>query len=122
MGRLALFVCRPLPLSDAIAQFYQGRKKRAKPAGLATADTISAMKESHKQSGLHSSRSGVVTSMAVQACTSRAITGGADKTAIVFDLEKQEMLFTLKVRRWRLRIETEEEVEASHQQSQGTGS
>jgi pre-mRNA-processing factor 19 len=75
----------------------QGRKKRAKPDDLATADTISAMTQSHKQSGLHSSRSGVITSMAVQASTSRAITGGADKTAVVFDLEKQEVLYKLKV-------------------------
>eukprot|EP00730_Choanoeca_flexa_P002532 TRINITY_DN11083_c0_g1_i3.p1 TRINITY_DN11083_c0_g1~~TRINITY_DN11083_c0_g1_i3.p1 ORF type:complete len:446 (+),score=73.64 TRINITY_DN11083_c0_g1_i3:39-1376(+) len=78
------------------ATLSKGRKKRAKPADLASPDAISGLASSHKQSGLHSSRSGVITSMAVQASRNLIVTGGSDKTANVFDYEKQEKVHTLK--------------------------
>jgi len=71
------------------------RKKRSKPAELATADQIKQMAQSKSQTGLHGS-SAQITSMSLGNVTNGLLlTGGSDKKAVLFDTDAEKVIATM---------------------------
>lgn len=71
------------------------RKKRSKPAELATQDQIKAMAQSKSQTGLHGS-SAQITSMSLGDLTnSLVLTGGSDKKVVLFDAAAEKVIATM---------------------------
>lgn len=85
-------------LMETATQLTAERKKRGKkvPEGLMPAESISSYKQIGSHPGLHSASIPGILCLDLSADTSRALTGGADKTAVVFEKESEQVVATLK--------------------------
>ncbi|XP_078493142.1 pre-mRNA-processing factor 19-like [Ciona intestinalis] len=86
-------------LQDKASVLTSERKKRGKrmPEDLASADDIRSYRPIASHPGLHSaSVPGILCLDLCSSDTNRVITGGADKTAVVFDKENEQVITTLK--------------------------
>uniref|UniRef100_H2YDK9 Pre-mRNA-processing factor 19 n=1 Tax=Ciona savignyi TaxID=51511 RepID=H2YDK9_CIOSA len=86
-------------LQDKASVLTSERKKRGKrmPEDLASADDIREYKQIASHPGLHSaSVPGILCLDLCASDTYKVVTGGADKTAVVFDKESEQVITTLK--------------------------
>ena len=86
-------------LQDKATELTSVRKKRGKkaPEDLTPGDDIRAFKEIATHPGLHSaSMPGILALDMQDNDTSKAITGGTDKNAVVFNKENEQIVATLK--------------------------
>jgi pre-mRNA-processing factor 19 len=85
-------------LMDTATQLTSERKKRGKkmPEGLMSSDNISKFTQSSSHPGLHSASVPGILCLDVSGDTSRALTGGADKTAVVFEHTTEQVVATLR--------------------------
>jgi len=86
-------------LQDKATDLTSERRKRGKkaPEDLTPADDICAFREIATHPGLHSASVPGILALDLQdADTSKCITGGADKNAIVFNKENEQIVATLK--------------------------
>ncbi|CAB3980346.1 Pre-mRNA-processing factor 19 [Paramuricea clavata] len=86
-------------LQDKATTLTAERKKRGKkiPEGLATADDIQSYKQISSHLGLHSASNPGILALDLHAAdTSRVLTGGLDKNAVVFHRETEQVVATLK--------------------------
>lgn len=81
---------------EVLTQLRKQKGKKA-PEGLATPDEIKALKCTGSQSGLHSASVVGIISLDIQGTNSnKVVTGGNDKTAVVFNNESGQVTATLK--------------------------
>jgi len=86
-------------LQDKATELTTERRKRGKkaPEDLTSADDVKQFKQLASHPGLHSaSVPGILALDLQEEDTSKAITGGADKNAIVFNKENEQVVATLK--------------------------
>lgn len=86
-------------LQEKATELTSERRKRVKkaPEGLTSSEDIKAFKEIATQPGLHSASTPGILSLDLQDNdTSKAITGGVDKNAVVFNKENEQIVATLK--------------------------
>lgn len=86
-------------LQDKATELTSERRKRGKklPEDLAPADDIQSYKQIASHPGLHSASVPGILALDLQdSDPSKAITGGADKTAVVFNKDNEQVVATLK--------------------------
>jgi pre-mRNA-processing factor 19 len=83
-------------LQDKAAEFTAARKQRGKslPTGLATVDEIKRYEQTASHVGIHSASVPGITALDLQ--KQFVVTGGVDKTAVLFNLESGTVEATLK--------------------------
>lgn len=83
-------------LSEKAAMLTAARKQRGKtvPESLAKPDTIKTFVEQKCHTGIHSTSAPAVTALDVQG--DLVLTGGADKTVVLFDSKREEVQTTFK--------------------------
>lgn len=85
-------------LQDTAAILTAERKKRGKkiPEGLTPAESLSKFEQLTSHPGLHSASVPGILALDLSGDTSRAITGGADKNAVVFQKGTEQVVAVLK--------------------------
>ncbi|XP_003385193.1 PREDICTED: pre-mRNA-processing factor 19-like [Amphimedon queenslandica] len=85
-------------LLETAAMLTADRKKRGKkkPEGLCTVEEMKTFEQKSSHPGLHSSSVPGILALDVSADSKRVLTGGADKTAIVFIKDTEQIYATMK--------------------------
>lgn len=73
----------------------KNRKKREKPAELATPENIAVYTQVASYPGLHKAANAGISTMDIHPDNNRILTGGVDKTAVLFDRSSEKVLATL---------------------------
>lgn len=85
-------------LQDTAALLTAERKKRGKkvPEGLTSADDIGGFQQTATHPGLHSASVPGILALDLSGDSARTITGGADKNAVIFQMDTQQIVATLR--------------------------
>ncbi|XP_065890470.1 pre-mRNA-processing factor 19-like [Dysidea avara] len=85
-------------LQDVAAMLTAERKRRGKraPEGLTSSEQISDFQQLASHPGLHSASIPGILALDLSADSARAVTGGADKNAVVFHKDSEQIIATLK--------------------------